>query len=100
MKQETTPAPSREFPFNATTIITWTCRSLTAVVILMAALVVIEVTDVLFAIDSIPAVFSVTSQPFIVYSSNVFAILGSSFFSARRAKIFGRSSRRGFGSFW
>jgi TerC family integral membrane protein len=43
---------------------------------LMAALVVIEVTDVLFAIDSIPAVFSVTSQPFIVYSSNVFAILG------------------------
>jgi tellurite resistance protein TerC len=43
---------------------------------LMAALVVIEVTDVLFAIDSIPAVFSVTSQPLIVYSSNVFAILG------------------------
>jgi hypothetical protein len=33
-------------------------------------------------------------------SGNVFAILGSSFFSARRAKIFGRSSRRGFGSFW
>jgi tellurite resistance protein TerC len=43
---------------------------------LMAALVVIEITDVLFAIDSIPAVFSVTSEPFIVYSSNVFAILG------------------------
>jgi tellurite resistance protein TerC len=43
---------------------------------LFAALVVIEITDVLFAIDSIPAVFSVTSEPFIVYSSNVFAILG------------------------
>ena len=43
---------------------------------LMLALVVIEITDILFAIDSIPAVFSVTSEPFIVYSSNVFAILG------------------------
>jgi tellurite resistance protein TerC len=43
---------------------------------LFAALIVIEITDVLFAIDSIPAVFSVTSEPFIVYSSNVFAILG------------------------
>ncbi len=43
---------------------------------LLAALAVIEITDVLFAIDSIPAVFSVTSEPFIVYSSNVFAILG------------------------
>jgi tellurite resistance protein TerC len=43
---------------------------------LLAALVVIEITDILFAIDSIPAVFSVTSEPFIVYSSNVFAILG------------------------
>jgi tellurite resistance protein TerC len=43
---------------------------------MMLALVVIEITDVLFAIDSIPAVFSVSSEPFIVYSSNVFAILG------------------------
>ncbi len=43
---------------------------------LFAALAVIEITDILFAIDSIPAVFSVTSEPFIVYSSNVFAILG------------------------
>jgi tellurite resistance protein TerC len=43
---------------------------------LLMALAVIEITDVLFAIDSIPAVFSVTSEPFIVYSSNVFAILG------------------------
>jgi tellurite resistance protein TerC len=43
---------------------------------LLLALVVIEATDVFFAIDSIPAVFSVSSEPFIVYSSNVFAILG------------------------
>jgi tellurite resistance protein TerC len=43
---------------------------------LLLALVVIEVTDVLFAVDSIPAVFAITREPFIVYSSNVFAILG------------------------
>ncbi len=43
---------------------------------LFLALLVIEVTDVLFAIDSIPAVFAITREPFIVYSSNVFAILG------------------------
>lgn len=39
-------------------------------------LLVVETTDVLFAIDSIPAVFAVTKNPFIVYTSNVFAILG------------------------
>jgi tellurite resistance protein TerC len=43
---------------------------------LLAVLVTIETTDVMFAIDSIPAVFSVTTDPFIVYSSNLFAILG------------------------
>jgi len=43
---------------------------------LLLALVVIEVSDVLFAVDSIPAVFSITEEPFIVYSSNVFAMLG------------------------
>lgn len=43
---------------------------------LLVALVVIETTDVLFAIDSVPAVLSVTSDAFIAYSSNVFAILG------------------------
>jgi tellurite resistance protein TerC len=40
------------------------------------AVATIELTDVLFAVDSVPAVFAVTSDPFIVYSSNVFAILG------------------------
>jgi tellurite resistance protein TerC len=43
---------------------------------LLLALIVIEITDVLFAVDSIPAVFAITADPFIVYSSNVFAILG------------------------
>ena len=43
---------------------------------LLAALVVVETTDIMFAIDSIPAVFAVTTDPFIVFSSNLFAILG------------------------
>lgn len=43
---------------------------------LFVALLVIETTDVAFAVDSIPAVFSVTRDPFIVLTSNIFAILG------------------------
>jgi tellurite resistance protein TerC len=43
---------------------------------LMVALIAIELTDVVFALDSIPAAFAVSEEPFIVYSSNVFAILG------------------------
>jgi tellurite resistance protein TerC len=43
---------------------------------LLLVLVTIEATDVLFAVDSIPAVFAVTSDPFIVFTSNIFAILG------------------------
>ena len=43
---------------------------------LFAVLVVIETTDVLFAVDSIPAVLSISSDPGIAYTSNVFAILG------------------------
>jgi len=39
-------------------------------------LLVIEFTDLIFAVDSIPAIFAVTLDPFIVYTSNVFAILG------------------------
>lgn len=44
--------------------------------IMMVALVVVEFTDVFFAIDSIPAIFAVTTDPFLVFTSNVFAILG------------------------
>ena len=43
---------------------------------LLMVLVVIEATDVVFAVDSIPAVFGVTRDVFIVYTSNIFAVLG------------------------
>jgi tellurite resistance protein TerC len=43
---------------------------------LFFALALIEVTDVIFAVDSIPAIFAVTADPFIVFTSNIFAILG------------------------
>lgn len=43
---------------------------------LFVALLVVEFTDVLFAVDSVPAIFSITQNPFIVFTSNVFAILG------------------------
>lgn len=43
---------------------------------LLAALVVIEFTDIIFAVDSIPAILAITHNPFIVFTSNVFAILG------------------------
>jgi tellurite resistance protein TerC len=47
-----------------------------AITPLFLVLIVIESTDVLFAIDSIPAIFAITYDPFIVFTSNVFAILG------------------------
>ena len=40
------------------------------------ALVLIEIADVIFAVDSVPAIFAITTDPFIVYTSNIFAILG------------------------
>lgn len=43
---------------------------------LFVALVLVEVTDLIFAVDSIPAVFAITADPFLVFTSNVFAILG------------------------
>lgn len=43
---------------------------------LLLALVVVEITDVVFAVDSIPAIFGVTTDPFVVLTSNVFAIFG------------------------
>ena len=43
---------------------------------LFLVLLVVEITDVTFAVDSIPAVFGITRDTFIVYTSNVFAILG------------------------
>ena len=43
---------------------------------LFLALVLIECADLVFAIDSVPAIFAITQDPFIVYTSNIFAILG------------------------
>lgn len=43
---------------------------------LFLALLVVETCDVVFAVDSVPAIFSITADPFIVFTSNVFAILG------------------------
>ena len=43
---------------------------------LLAVLLLVEVTDVIFAVDSIPAIFAVTDEPFLVFTANAFAILG------------------------
>ena len=43
---------------------------------LLAVLVLVETTDIIFAVDSIPAIFAVTQEPFLVFASNAFAILG------------------------
>ena len=43
---------------------------------LFMALILVEITDVIFAVDSIPAIFAITLDPFIVFTSNIFAILG------------------------
>jgi tellurite resistance protein TerC len=43
---------------------------------LAVALIMVETTDVIFAVDSIPAIFAITADPFLVFTSNVFAILG------------------------
>ncbi len=51
-------------------------KGLRAATPLFVALVVIELTDVLFALDSIPAILAITADPFIVFSSNILAILG------------------------
>ena len=43
---------------------------------MLLALVMVEITDVIFAVDSIPAIFAITTDPFIVFTSNIFAIIG------------------------
>ncbi len=43
---------------------------------LLLVVLVVETTDLIFAVDSIPAIFAITSDPFIVYTSNIFAVLG------------------------
>jgi tellurite resistance protein TerC len=51
-------------------------RHINAATPLFVALIVIEVMDVVFALDSVPAILAITSDPFLVFSSNIFAILG------------------------
>ena len=41
---------------------------------LLLALIMVEFTDLIFAVDSIPAIFAITADPFLVFTSNVFAI--------------------------
>ncbi|MEZ5670495.1 MAG: TerC family protein [Alphaproteobacteria bacterium] len=43
---------------------------------LLLALVLVEIADIIFAVDSIPAIFAITTDPYIVYTSNIFAVLG------------------------
>jgi len=43
---------------------------------LLLALILIEIADVIFAVDSVPAIFAITTDPYLVYTSNIFAILG------------------------
>ena len=55
----------------------WTRRAGTLMATpMLAVLVVIEITDIIFAVDSIPAIFAVTQEPFLVFASNAMAILG------------------------
>lgn len=51
-------------------------KHITAATPLFVALIVIEVMDVIFAVDSVPAILAITNDPFLVFSSNIFAILG------------------------
>ena len=53
-----------------------TLSSRRAITPLFLALIMVEITDLVFAVDSIPAIFAITPDPFIVFTSNIFAILG------------------------
>jgi tellurite resistance protein TerC len=53
-----------------------TGKMLTYMTPLMLALILVEIVDVIFAVDSVPAIFAITTDPFIVYTSNIFAVLG------------------------
>jgi tellurite resistance protein TerC len=64
---------------------------------LLLALLLIEVSDVVFALDSIPAIFGVTLDPFIVFTSNIFAILGLRSLYFAVAQLLGRFEYLKFG---
>lgn len=62
--------------YDGTRFLTRTSRGRLLATPLLLVLLVVEWSDLVFAIDSIPAIFAVTRDPFLVYSSNIFAILG------------------------
>jgi tellurite resistance protein TerC len=62
--------------YDGTRFITRTARGRVLATPLLLVVLVVEWSDLVFAIDSIPAIFAVTRDPFLIYSSNVFAILG------------------------
>jgi tellurite resistance protein TerC len=62
--------------YDGTRFFTRTTRGRLVATPLLLVLLVVEWSDLVFAIDSIPAIFAITRDPFLVYSSNVFAILG------------------------
>jgi tellurite resistance protein TerC len=66
---------------------------------LLLVVVVVELMDVIFAVDSIPAIFSVTRNPFIIYSSNILAVLGlrSLYFLLQKAQAAFRFVKQGVG---
>lgn len=51
-------------------------RKITFMTPLFVALILVEIADLVFAVDSVPAIFAVTQDPYIVYTSNIFAIIG------------------------
>ena len=57
---------------------------------LFLALCLVELVDLLFAVDSVPAIFAITRDPFIVYTSNIFAILGLRALYFALAAVIGR----------
>lgn len=57
---------------------------------LFVALVMVEIVDLVFAVDSVPAIFAITTDPFVVYTSNIFAILGLRALYFALAAIIGR----------
>jgi tellurite resistance protein TerC len=62
--------------YDGTRFLTRTSTGRVLATPLLLVLILVEWSDLVFAIDSIPAIFAVTRDPFLVYSSNVFAILG------------------------
>jgi tellurite resistance protein TerC len=68
--------PSEDGKSHADPVVEKTAEGAVMLTPLMLALIVIETTDLIFAVDSIPAIFAITGDPFLVFTSNVFAVLG------------------------